>query len=30
VAHNTAIDQEKAVADQFNAQIRAYKAKHPQ
>jgi hypothetical protein len=30
VAHNTAIDQEKAVADQFNAEIRTYKAKHPQ
>ena len=30
VAHNTAIDQEKAAVDQFNAQIRAYKAKHPQ
>ena len=30
VAHNTAIDQEKAVVDQFNAQIRTYKAQHPQ
>src|SRR5215472_11117625 len=30
VAHNTAIDQENAVADQLNAQIRTYKAKHPQ
>ena len=29
-AHNTAIDQERAIADQFNAQIRTYKAKHPQ
>lgn len=29
-AHNTAIEQEQAVADRFNAQIRAYKAKHPQ
>ena len=29
-AHNTAIDQEQAIADQFNAQIRAYKSKHPQ
>jgi hypothetical protein len=29
-AHNTAIDQEKAVVDQFNAQIRTYKAQHPQ
>lgn len=28
-AHNTAIEQEQAVADQFNGQIRAYKAKHP-
>ena len=28
-AHNTAIEQEQAVADHFNAQIRAYKAKHP-
>jgi hypothetical protein len=27
-AHNTAIDQEQAVADQFNSQIRTYKAKH--
>jgi hypothetical protein len=27
-AHNTAIDQERAIADQFNAQIRTYKAKH--
>jgi hypothetical protein len=30
VAHNTAIDQEKAIADQLNAQIRTYKAQHPQ
>jgi hypothetical protein len=30
VAHNTAIDQEKAAVDQFNAQIRTYKAQHPQ
>ena len=29
-AHDTAIDQEQAVADQFNAQIRSYRAKHPQ
>jgi hypothetical protein len=29
-AHDTAIDQEQAVADQFNGQIRAYRAKHPQ
>jgi hypothetical protein len=29
-AHDTAIDQEQAVADQFNAQIRTFKAKHPQ
>ena len=29
-AHDTAIDQEQAVADRFNAQIRAYRAKHPQ
>lgn len=28
-AHNTAIDEEQAIANQFNAQIRAYKAKHP-
>ena len=28
-AHDTAIDQEQAVADQFNSQIRTYKAKHP-
>jgi len=28
-AHNTAIDEEQAVANQFNAQIRAYKSKHP-
>jgi hypothetical protein len=27
-AHNTAIDQEQAVADQFNTQVRAFKAKH--
>ena len=29
-AHDTAIDQEQAVADRFNAQIRTYKSKHPQ
>jgi hypothetical protein len=29
-AHNTAIDQEQAVADQFNNEIKAFKAKHPQ
>jgi hypothetical protein len=29
-AHDTAIDQEQAVADRFNGQIRAYRAKHPQ
>lgn len=28
-AHNAAIDQEKAVVDQFNVQLRAYLAKHP-
>jgi len=28
-AHNTAIEQEQAVADHLNGQIRAYKAKHP-
>ena len=28
-AHDTAIDQEQAVADQFNSQVRSYKAKHP-
>jgi hypothetical protein len=28
-AHNTAVDQEQAVADQFNQQVRTYKAKHP-
>jgi hypothetical protein len=28
-AHDTAIDQEQAVADQFNVQVRAYRAKHP-
>jgi hypothetical protein len=27
--HNTTIDQEQAVADQFNTQVRAFKAKHP-
>ena len=27
-AHNTAIDQEQAVADQFNTQVRAFKARH--
>jgi hypothetical protein len=29
-AHNTAIDQETAVADQLNVEVRSYKAKHPQ
>ena len=29
-AHNTAIGQERAIADQFNAQMRTYKAQHPQ
>jgi len=28
-AHDTAIDQEQAIADQFNSQIRTYRAKHP-
>jgi hypothetical protein len=28
-AHNTAISQEQRVADELNAQVRAYKAKHP-
>jgi len=28
-AHNTAINQEQAVANDLNAQLRAYKAKHP-
>lgn len=28
-AHNAAIDQEKSAVDQFNVQIRAYRAKHP-
>lgn len=28
-AHNAAIDQERAIVDQFNIQIRAYRAKHP-
>lgn len=28
-AHNAAIEQEKAIADQFNAQVRAYNATHP-
>jgi hypothetical protein len=27
-AHNTAIDQEQAYVDQFNVQVRAYKAQH--
>ena len=27
-AHNEAIDQEQAIADQLNAQVRAYKARH--
>jgi hypothetical protein len=30
VAHNTAIDQETAVADELNSEVRSYKAKHPQ
>jgi hypothetical protein len=28
-AHNSAIDREQALADQFNAQVRVYKARHP-
>jgi hypothetical protein len=28
-AHNTAIDQEQALADRLNSQIRAFKARHP-
>jgi hypothetical protein len=28
-AHNTAIDQEQGYVDQFNAQLRTYKTKHP-
>ncbi len=28
-AHNTAVDQEQAFAEHFNAQVRAYNAKHP-
>lgn len=28
-AHNTAIDQEQALADRLNGQIRAFKARHP-
>lgn len=28
-AHNTAVDQEQAVADQFNREVRTFKAKHP-
>ena len=28
-AHDTAIDQEQAIGDQFNAQIRTFKARHP-
>ena len=28
-AHNTAIEQEQAIADKFNEQVRIYKAKHP-
>ncbi|SRR5579883_2103623 len=28
-AHNTAIDQEQALADRMNAQVREFKAKHP-
>jgi hypothetical protein len=27
--HNTAIDQEQALADKFNAQVRLFKTKHP-
>jgi hypothetical protein len=29
-AHNTAIDQEQALADRFNTQIRTFKGRHPQ
>jgi hypothetical protein len=28
-AHNTAVDQEQAFADELNAQVRTFKAKHP-
>lgn len=28
-AHNTAVDQEQVIADQLNAQVRAFKTKHP-
>jgi hypothetical protein len=28
-AHNTAIDQEQALADKFNAQVRLYRSRHP-
>jgi len=28
-AHNQVIDQEQALADQFNAQVKAFKARHP-
>jgi len=28
-AHNTAVDQEQAFADQLNEQVRVFKAKHP-
>ena len=28
-AHNTAVDQEQAVADKLNVQVRIYKGKHP-
>ena len=28
-AHNTVIDQEQALADQFNVQVKAFRAKHP-
>ncbi|MDE2137619.1 MAG: hypothetical protein KGJ68_09295 [Gammaproteobacteria bacterium] len=28
-AHNAAIEQEKAIVDQFNAQVRTYNATHP-
>ncbi len=28
-AHNTVIDQEQALADQFNAQLKTFKARHP-
>ena len=28
-AHNVAIDEEQTAVDQFNGQLRIYKAKHP-